>query len=39
MRNVVDDLNTNEITDKNQIGFYHRLCDSEYFFRWDEDFF
>lgn len=38
MRYVYDDLNTVEIKNKNQIGFYHRLCDSEYFFRWDEDF-
>ena len=38
MKNITEDVNSDEITSKNQIGLYHRLGNTEYFFRWDENF-
>ncbi len=36
MRDMIDfDEDYNDIVSKNQIGPYHRLKDSDYFFRWD----
>ena len=36
MRDIIDfDEDYNDFVSKNQIGPYHRLKDSDYFFRWD----
>lgn len=38
MKHFIEEPKIENYITKNQIGFYHRLGNSDYFFRWNDDF-
>ncbi len=38
-KGMTDDENIQDLISQNQVGLYHRLGNSDYFFRWEEDFY